>query len=172
MSAAVSKKYIIPPLRRLTEDEADAIQSMFRLYDYTATGLIQRHLAVRLLKTLGFASSGSTMSPEVSLREFLLYVDQRSMERDNLLSFSMQSFKTFVSTPSAEYGPNVITQEGVAKFYESVGRPAPSQVLTKFLFTTMLDYDDCARNPEVKADSFERDVTYYAKKSNVMKQFR
>lgn len=172
MSTAVNKKYVIPPLRRLTEDEADAVLSMFRLYDYTASGLIPRHLAARLLKTLGFASSGSTLSPEVSLREFLLYVDQRSMERDNLLSFSMQSFKTFVSAPSETYGSSVVTQQGVAEFYESVGRPAPSQVLTKFLLTTMLDYDDCARNPEVKAENFERDVTYYAKKNNVMKQFR
>jgi hypothetical protein len=36
----------------------------------------------------------------------------------------------------------------------------------------MLDYDDCAEVPVLKADSFVKDVIHFAKKNNALKDIR
>ena len=40
------------------------------------------------------------------------------------------------------------------------------------LLNSMLDYDDCAEVPALKADTFVKDVIHFAKKNNVIKDLR
>ena len=60
---------------------------MFRLYDYQATGRIPKHLAVKLVKGLGFDFGSSGLGKEVSLKELLLWLDQRCAERFPVLNW-------------------------------------------------------------------------------------
>lgn len=76
-----------------------------------------------------------------------------------------------VSSYSEETG-TIITPEQVTEFYESLGRAPIPQGQLGVLLTSMLEYDDCSSNPVVKPDVFKNAIILYAKKNNVMKDFR
>ena len=144
---------------------------MFRLYDYQATGRIPKHLAVKLVKGLGFDFGSSGLGKEVSLKELLLWLDQRCAERFPILNWSLETFSKMVSSFSEETG-TIITPEQIIKFYESLGRAPIPQGQLEILLTSMLEYDDCSSTPIVKPEAFKNAIILYAKKNNVMKEFR
>ena len=97
-----------PPLSKIEQQEAIAIgihshlfiysfiillllllliAEMFRLYDHQATGRITKHLAIKLVAGLGFDFSSSGLGKEVSLKELLLWLDQRCAERFPVLNW-------------------------------------------------------------------------------------
>jgi hypothetical protein len=69
---------------------------MFRLYDYQATGRIPKHLAVKLVKGLGFDFGSSGLGKEVSLKELLLWLDQRCAERFPVLNWYKMTIITTI----------------------------------------------------------------------------
>ena len=69
---------------------------MFRLYDYQATGRIPKHLAVKLVKGLGFDFRSSGLGKEVSLKELLLWLDQRCAERFPVLNWYKMTIITTI----------------------------------------------------------------------------
>ncbi len=87
----------IPPLTRLTETEAMAIESMFRLYDYNATGRIPQHLMKKLTSALGFDFSIHSLPLNGSLKELLLFLDMRIVDPEPALNSQMYSFTHLVA---------------------------------------------------------------------------
>lgn len=87
----------IPPLVRITETEARAIESMFRLYDYNATGRIPQHLTYKLTKALGFDFSIHSLPLNGSLKEILLFLDMRIIDPEPALNSQMHSFTHLVA---------------------------------------------------------------------------
>ena len=167
-----SDKYYIPPTTKLTTSECESILNMFVLYDYEAKGKIPRYLAQKLISTVGYASGGVGLPQEVSVRDLILYLDQRTVDRDLLLSFGLNSFKNMASVYSEEQGCYCITPQSLSEFYESIGRPAIGKEAGVSLLVGMLDYDDCSTNPNVKLEYFDRDVSHFAKKNNLTRDFK
>jgi hypothetical protein len=96
--ALSNKKYVIPQMLRITNSEAESIANMFRLYDYKSTSRISRHLCMNLVKTLGFGHGQTQgLPPEVSLKELLLWVDQRTPEPVPEIACSLFSYLNMVS---------------------------------------------------------------------------
>jgi Ca2+-binding EF-hand superfamily protein len=57
MSSTLKKQTKLPALAKISSQEAQAVASMFRLYDYKARGKIPKHLARNLVQSLGFTQS-------------------------------------------------------------------------------------------------------------------
>ena len=92
-----AKQRGIPPLSRLSESEARSIESMFRLYDYNATGRIPQHLTFKLCKALGFDFSVHTLPVNATLKELLLFLDLRVVDPEPALFSQMHSFTHLVA---------------------------------------------------------------------------
>jgi hypothetical protein len=167
--------------------EADSICSMFKLYDINSTGRIPNRLAVKLLKTLGFGPTAiSLTAPDVNVKEFLLFVDYHVPEQQNPLSGPLYTFVNIVGkqphlsgatamgtdATGAQAPSSVITPSDLAHFMESIGRPPILMENANLLLSTMLDYDDCSPVPAVKVEYFERDLTIFAKKNNLLKDIK
>ena len=87
----------IPPLARITEVEARAIEGMFRLYDYNATGRLPQHLMFKLTSALGFDFSIHSLPLNGSLKELLLFLDMRIVDPEPALMSQMHSFTHLVA---------------------------------------------------------------------------
>lgn len=74
MSRKIALK--LPPLMRLTTQEAHCIANMFKLYDYKSTGKIPGYLGVKVCETIGIHVHISNFSPEITIQELLLVLDQ------------------------------------------------------------------------------------------------
>jgi hypothetical protein len=90
---------------------------------------------------------------------------------NNDINRSLETFAKMVSKFSDETG-TIITPSQIIEFYESLGRAPVPQGQLEVLLTSMLEYDDCSSNPVVKPDVFKNSIILYAKKNNVMKEFR
>lgn len=162
----------LPPLIRISTLEAESIASMFSLYDYNLTGRIPKRLVHKLLSQLGFKRFiHEATSPEMSLKEFLLFVDFHCPDPDPPLNSALYTFINTVAEDSAERG-QVITPQVISSFMEDIGRPPINIANATMLLLTMVDYDDCSKIPAVKGDCFDRDLTLFAKKNNTLKDFR
>ena len=182
MSADKSHHHF-PPLLRISHIEAESIYSMFKLYDIHSTGRIPQRLAIKLLGALGFSPIAAKLNvPDMNIKEFLLFLDFHIPDSTNPLSAPMYTFVNLVSHPpqsgfgsSATPGeiiPNVITPKDIADFMESIGRPPVLLENANLLLSSMLEYDDCSSVPAVRSDYFERDVTIFAKKNNLLKELK
>jgi hypothetical protein len=176
----------LPPLQRLSLIEAESICAMFKLYDINSTGRIPKRLAIKLLNTLGFGPIAASLNaPDMGLKEFLMFLDFHIPEQQNPLSGPMYTFVNTVGKPP-QYSvtdsmsatsqqmssSNVITPQDLSQFMESIGRPPILMENANLLLSTMLDYDDCSVVPAVKVEYFERDVTVFAKKNNLLKDLK
>lgn len=74
MSRKVALK--LPTLMHLTTQEAHCVANMFKLYDYKSTGKIPGYLAVKVCETIGISVHISNFSPETTIQELLLVLDQ------------------------------------------------------------------------------------------------
>lgn len=90
-------KRVIPPLVRLSMSEAQAIESMFRLYDYKCTGRIPQHLAFKLTNSLGMDFSQHALPMNGTLKELLLFIDMRIVDPEPSLFAQMHSFTHLVA---------------------------------------------------------------------------
>ena len=161
------------PLLRLTDVEANAIEEMFRLYDYKATGKIPRHLAIKLFKGLGFDLAEHTVPLNGGFRELLMFLDRQCPDPLPSLNCSLYTFtKLAAKTRDEETGQTTITPQNIADFMESLGRPPCSLLEADLLLTSMLEYDNCEPIPQVLSEYFSKEVTNIAKKTNAMKDFR
>lgn len=152
--------------------EAESIASMFCLYDIHITGRIPQRLVLKMLQQLGFGKySHEITTPDMSLKELLLFLDFRCPEPDPPLHSALFTFLNTIASPN-EDGELCIQPTDITDFMESLGRPPVSTANATMLLTSMLDYDDCAEIPTVKAEYFERDVTMFAKKHNLLKDFK
>jgi hypothetical protein len=168
---ATIKKHKFPPMIRVTAQEAQSVASMFKLYDIKQTGKIKNHLAKNLVKALGFNTDSIILSTEVSLNEVLLLVDQLMPDPDPPLLSSMFTFSGLAAKDS-ESGAAVLTPQDLSDFMESLGRPPASISEASLLLNSMLEYDDCAEIPILRAEHFAKEVVNYAKKNNSLKDFR
>jgi hypothetical protein len=167
----MNKKLILPPLLRLTPQEAHSVVNIFRVYDYKSTGKIPNYLASKVMKALGFDVNPSSFNSEVSIQEVLLYLDQLIPEPEPALLSSLMSFKQLASIPDEELG-SVITPQAISDFMESIGRPPASLSEASLMLNGMLDYDDCSEIPTVSTEVFNRELINYAKKYNAFKDYR
>ena len=87
----------LPPLVRLTEVEARAIESMFRVYDYKSTGRIPQHLAYKLCCACGFDFSIHSLPANGTLKEILLFLDMRIIDPEPQLYSQLHSFTNLVA---------------------------------------------------------------------------
>lgn len=118
----------LPPLQRLSLNEADSICAMFKLYDIRTTGRIPKRLAIKLLKTLGFGPISHLLTaPDVNIKEFLLFLDFHVPEQQNPLSGPLYTFVNVVGkppqlntsvAPNEVISSNVITPQDLADFME------------------------------------------------------
>jgi len=93
----MATKRVIPPLVRLTISEAQAVESMFRLYDYKCTGRIPQHLALKLFTSLGMDFSIHSLPMNGSLKDLLLFLDMRVVDPEPALYAQMHSFTHLVA---------------------------------------------------------------------------
>lgn len=93
----MATKNVIPSLTRLDISEAQAVESMFRLYDYKCTGRIPQHLAYKLVTALGFDVSIHSLPLNGSLKEILLFLDMRIVDPEPALFSQMHSFTHLVA---------------------------------------------------------------------------
>ncbi len=175
----MSLKRALPPLLRLTELEARAIESMFRLYDYKATGRIPQHLAHKLFSAMGFDFSIHMLPQNGTLKELLLFLDMRCPDPEPALHCALHSFIHLVQSKRGDSDPEellteekIITAKDINKFMESLGRPPVSVTECNLLLTSMMEYDDCSLVPAVLPETFNRDFATFAKKSNMLKNFK
>lgn len=167
----MSKRTKFPPMIRVTPSEAQCIASMFRLYDINRTGKIRNHLARKLVRALGFNADQVVLSSEVSLNEILLLVDQLMPDPDPPIISAMQSFAGMAARQN-EFGSSVLTPQDISDFMESLGRPPSSISEASLLLNSMLEYDDCAEIPVLRADHFTKEVVNFAKKNNSLKDYK
>lgn len=179
----------LPTLSRLGEQEARAVEAMFRLYDHKSTGRIPAHLAQCLCKQLGIDVSLHMLPPNGTLKDLLLVIDQKIPDPAPPLPGSMSSFVNLVGRPrgkqhesGAEGGgakeggdregnPNekVITTADLTSFMQSLGRPPIQRGEAQLLLQMMLEYDDCASEAVVPIGDFAQDMTTFARKTNSVK---
>ena len=100
-----TNKKALPTLSKLTELEARAIESMFRLYDYQAKGRIPQHLAFKLCQALGFQFSIHSLPVNANLKELLLFLDVRVPDPEPALLCQLNSFTSLVAKPVSELMP-------------------------------------------------------------------
>jgi len=93
----MASKRVIPPLVRLSISEAQAVESMFRLYDYKCTGRIPQHLAFKLFTSLGMDFSIHSLPMNGSLKDLLLFLDMRVVDPEPALYAQMHSFTHLVA---------------------------------------------------------------------------
>ena len=168
---AVNKKQL-PPLTKLSQIEAESILSMFNMYDYNCSGRLPKRLVEKLLQTIGFgAFSYEITATDMSIKELLLFIDLRCPDPEPALECALYTFLNLASRDGGQKG-KVLTPQDLADFEESIGRPACSMRQADLLLTSMLDYDDCEKIPACPVDYFQRDVVKFAKKNNLMKDFR
>lgn len=123
-----NSKYFIPPLLKISPIEANAIVSMFRLYDYKATGKIPRHLAKKLTISLGFDVPIGNLSSEIGVRELLLFLDQWCPEKDPPLPNSLHFFNRLACEPTVDDNESDhVTSNSISNFMDSLGRPPISK---------------------------------------------
>jgi len=102
----------------------------------------------------------------------IFYNDNDFDDNNNITNNrSLETFSKMVSSFSEETG-TIITPAQIIEFYESLGRAPIPQGQLEVLLTSMLEYDNCSSNPIVKPDVFKNSIIMYAKKNNVMKDFR
>ncbi len=169
--SAHNKRHKFPPMIRVTNGEAQCIATMFKLYDINRTGKIKNHLARNLIRALGFNADAVILSTEVSLNEVLLLIDQFMPDPDPALMSSMHSFSGLAAKQN-EFGSSVLTPNDLSDFMESLGRPPASISEASLLLNSMLEYDDCAEIPVLRADHFTKEVVNYAKKNNSLKDYK
>jgi hypothetical protein len=98
-------KRALPPLSKLSELEARAVESMFRVYDYQAKGRIPQHLAYKLMLALGFKFSIHSLPVNASLKDLLLFLDVRVPDPEPALYCQLHSFTNLVQKPVSELAP-------------------------------------------------------------------
>lgn len=181
-------KSALPQLGRLEEQEARAVEAMFRLYDHKSTGRIPAHLAQCLCKQLGIDIALHMLPPNGTLKDLLMVIDQKIPDPAPPLPGSMSSFVNLVGRPreshpeSEEGGGNkegkgrgdnpfekVITTANITAFLQSLGRPPIQRGEGQLLLQMMLDYDDCTVEAVVPVADFAADMTTYARKTNSIK---
>jgi hypothetical protein len=167
----------VAKLTHLTHAEAQSVQHMFSLYDYKATGKIPVHLAKKLLLLLGFEEGKLetlVFSSEVTLSEVLSALDLIMPPAEPLLNSSLTTFTGLVSkTQKINDEPTrVIVPQDISDYIESLGRPPPAMREITLMLNSMLEYDDCSRNPVLNAELFEKEVLQFQKKNNALKEFR
>lgn len=151
--------------------EVSSVSNMFKLYDYKSTGRIPNYLAVKLIETLGLPARHLDFHSDVTLEEVLQTVDKLVPEPEPILASALQSFNALASAHD-EDGRKVITPQAVSDFMQSLGRPATSLTEAGLMLNAMLDYDDCSAIASVHVDSFAKEITTFAKKSNAFKDYR
>ena len=82
----------LPPLTSLTELEAQAIELMFRLFDYNGTGRIPSHLARNLFREMGMDVPVHLLPPHGTLKDILLIADQKIPDPIPALPVALHSF--------------------------------------------------------------------------------
>lgn len=169
-------KYQFPPMLRITQQEAQCILNIFRLYDYRSTGRIPSYLAVKVCDTIGLHIGEGNFSNEVSIQELLMLLDRIVPEPEPALLSSLLSFghlaaeKRIVGDDEREI--DVITPQAISQFMETLGRPPASRTEASLMLNSMLDYDDCSDVPSVATEVFNREVINFAKKTNAFKDYR
>ena len=102
---AVMAKRTLPPMSKLTELEARAVESMFRVYDYQAKGRISQHAAYKLTAALGFKFSIHSLPVNGTLKDLLLFLDVRVPAPEPALYCQLHSFTNLVAKPVSELAP-------------------------------------------------------------------
>eukprot|EP01038_Epipyxis_sp_PR26KG_P010866 gene10866-14584_t len=179
-----NKKYRIPHLIRLNPTESQAIASMFRLYDYKATGRIPPHLAKKLICSLGFEADYISFTTDVSLADVLYILDKIVPDpSEPILESSLKVFNGLVAVPAEEvenensnnHNENkkkVIRPNEISEFMVSLGRPPASLNEAKLLLNSMLPYDDCSAEAAIATDTFSKELINFAKKNNLIRDIR
>jgi hypothetical protein len=162
----------LPPLLKLTTQEAHCIANTFRIYDYKASGRIPGYLAAKLCKTLGVNIHESNFAPLVTLQELLLLIDRVMPDPEPALLSSLISFANLASVKVGELEEDAITPQVISSFMESLGRPPASLTEASLLLNAMLEYDDCSDVPCVTTDVFNHEIINFAKKTNAFKDYR
>jgi hypothetical protein len=173
--------------------EANTIANMFRLYDYKSTGRIPDYLAVKLIESLGVSAKHLDLPPDLNLNEIVSIVDKLLPEQEPMLVAALTTFNALASvkpkdeltTPEAlaeaiasgnflNQGPSgpTLTPQSISDFMESLGRPPISMAEATLMLNSMLDYDDCSEVPVIGVETFAKEVTAFAKKSNAFKDYR
>lgn len=98
-------KRTLPPMSKLTELEARAVESMFRVYDYQAKGRISQHAAYKLTAALGFKFSIHSLPVNGTLKDLLLFLDVRVPDPEPALYCQLHSFTNLVAKPVSELAP-------------------------------------------------------------------
>ena len=101
----VMAKRTLPPMSKLTELEARAVESMFRVYDYQAKGRISQHAAYKLTAALGFKFSIHSLPVNGTLKDLLLFLDVRVPDPEPALYCQLHSFTNLVAKPVSELAP-------------------------------------------------------------------
>ena len=171
----MSKKAKLPPLTRLSNQESEAIASMYRMFDYAHRGRIAPHLARNLISNLGYNTSFITFGRDVTLNEILILLDKVTPETETVLEGNLITFNGLVAEDRKEEGrarERVLHPQSISNFMESLGRPPASINECTLLLNSMLDYDDCSEHPVLKADYFNREIMLFAKKNNLVRELR
>jgi len=181
----------------LTNAEASAVQSMFKLYDIKATGYITAHLALKLIRSLGFDVHLQQLSlgADVTIGELLNAIDEIMPPSEPMVNSSLTTFNGLVSKKQrnnnsvnnnsnrllssvdewqsgATTADTVITPTDICDFMESLGRPAIPMSEAASLLSSMLQYDDCSTDPAISNEVFTKELLIFAKKTNALKDFR
>lgn len=166
-----SKRSKFPPLLRLSNNEAQCIANMFRLYDINCSGKIPNASAEKLARALGVKGvDRSNFSSEVGLNELLLTFDQFMPEPEPALLSSLTTFNNLEAIPTDE--GMVITPDTIARFMEKLGRPPALISEASLMLNAMLEYDDCSETPIVSAQTFAKELINFAKKHNAFRDYR
>ncbi len=182
-------------LQRMSAMEANAVANMFRMYDYKSTGRIPDYLAIKLIELLGIPAKHLDLPPDLTLHEIVTIVDKLLPEPEPMLVSALTTFNALAAlkpkeenTPedladaaaNAAAGTNiyqppsgpVLTPQSISDFMESLGRPPISMAEATLMLNSMLEFDDCSEVPIVSVDTFAKEATAFAKKSNAFKDYR
>lgn len=167
---AYRKKYEIPLLRNIQAVEAQYIKSMYCMYDYNSTGSVPRHLCIKLFMQIGLDNTFGLPSC-MSLKDVLLYIDQRLPDSDLQLESALYTFTRTAGTLSDDGHYFEFKPEKLVDYLASLDRNVPSVEEMDLLIQSMLEYDDVSEDTKVNALVLSRELTAFAKRNNQRAKF-
>lgn len=160
-------------LSRLAEAEQRYIQAQFDFYDYNKTGLIERHLAQKILQNIGVEPSVIALPIKIDFQALCTFIDSKLPDPDPPLECSLHTFTRMIGEIEDDSGgQRVIRPQALIHFMKSLDRPAPTLSEADMLLTSMLDYDYVDKDTKVSDKLFGRELMSFAKKSNAFREFR
>ena len=135
--------------------ELGVVEAMFHLYDHRGTGRILRSSALKILSTLGLPTKELKLPVDLSLEEVVSIVEFLPPKTETGLQSQLDAFHLMMN---AHYSPSLsfVDPEALTSMLRAEGG---SKWEIQCLLESMMDWDDCGRDPKISCERFNAEIT-------------